>query len=167
MKDKRLADLFAADPGRAKRLSLRFGDIHLDYSNTLVTDETMRLLHDLARGADLGAWISGLFGGQAVNTSENRPALHTALRRRSGPLVVDGVDVMADILAVRERMRRFTHAVRSGAWRGPGGQRITDVVNICSGASHLHPPLVPPPLTPPAPPPLPPPLLSPLHSPPS
>ncbi len=142
MKDKRLADLFAADPGRAKRLSLRFGDIHLDYSKNLVTDETMRLLHDLARAADLGAWISRLFGGQAVNTSENRPALHTALRRRSGPLVVDGVDVMADILAVRERMRRFTDAVRSGAWRGPGGQRITDVVNIGIGGSDLGPRMV-------------------------
>src|SRR5258708_19463776 len=109
MKEKRLADLFAADPGRAKRLSLRFGDIHLDYSKNLVTDETMRLLHDLARAADLGAWISRLFGGQAVNTSENRPALHTALRRRSGPLVLDALTVLADTLALRARMPPLPH----------------------------------------------------------
>jgi glucose-6-phosphate isomerase len=142
MAGKRLRELFAADPGRVQRLTLTAGDIHLDYSKNLVTDETMRLLHDLARAADLGAWISRLFGGQEVNPSEGRPALHTALRRRGGTLMVDGVDVMADILAVREQMRRFSAAVRGGEWRGATGERITDVVNIGIGGSDLGPRMV-------------------------
>ncbi len=142
IKDKTLRELFAADPGRADRFSLRVGDFLIDYSKNRITEETLRRLQDLARAADLGAWIARLFGGAIVNTSENRPALHVALRRRAGPLVVDGVDIMVDVLAVRERMRQFVGGVRSGEWRGATGQRITHVVNIGIGGSDLGPRMV-------------------------
>ena len=142
IKDKTLRELFAADPGRAKRLSLRVGDLFLDYSKNRVTDETMRHLQDLARAADLAAWIARLFSGATVNPSENRPALHTALRRRGGSLTVDGVDVMPGIIAVRERMQRFVEAVRGGERRGATGKRITDVINIGIGGSDLGPRMV-------------------------
>lgn len=141
MKDSRLRDLFAEDPVRARRLTLRAGDILVDVSKNRVTDETMRLLCDVARAADLPAWISRLFGGAAVNTTEKRPALHTALRQ-SGPLMVDGEDVTRAIQATRERMRRLVEAVRSGEWRGHTGARITDVVNIGIGGSDLGPRMV-------------------------
>ena len=141
MKETRLRDLFAADPERARRLSLRAGDILLDASKNRVTDETMRLLYELARAADLPTWISRLFGGAMVNTSEKRPALHTALRQ-TGSLVVDGQDVTATVTATRERMRALVDAVRSGDRRGHGGARITDVVNIGIGGSDLGPRMV-------------------------
>ena len=142
LKDKTLRELFAADPGRAKRLSLRVGDMVLDFSKNRVTDETMRHLQDLARAADLAAWIARLFSGATVNPSENRPALHTALRRRGGSLVVDGADVMPGIIAVRGRMQEFAEAVRSGERPGATGRRITDVINIGIGGSDLGPRMV-------------------------
>lgn len=141
MKTARLRDLFAADPERARRLSLRVGDILVDASKNLVTDETMRLLYDLARAADLRAWVSRLFGGAEVNTTEKRPALHTALRR-TGSLMVGGEDVMTAVHATRERMQRLVGAVRSGERRGLTGARITDVVNIGIGGSDLGPRMV-------------------------
>ena len=141
MKAVRLRDLFAADPDRVPRLSLRVGDILVDASKNLVTAETMRLLYDLARAADLPAWISRLFGGAAVNTTEKRPALHTALRR-TGSLMVEGEDVMTAVHATLGRMRKLVEAVRSGDRRGHGGTRITDVVNIGIGGSDLGPRMV-------------------------
>src|SRR6185437_8016201 len=116
----RLRDAFASDPERARRFSLRAGNILLDASKNRITDETMRLLRELARAADLPAWISRLFSGAMVNTSEKRPALHTALRRADA-LMVEGQDVMVAVRATRERMRGFVDAVRSGAWRGQSG----------------------------------------------
>lgn len=141
IKDTKLRDLFAADPERARRFSLRVGDILLDTSKNRITDETMRLLHDLARAADLPAWISRLFSGAIVNTSEKRPALHTALRQ-TGSLTVNGQDVTAAIRDTRERMRTLVGAVRSGDRRGHTGARITDVVNIGIGGSDLGPRMV-------------------------
>ena len=141
IRDMRLRDMFAADPERASRFSLRVGDILLDASKNRVTDETMRLLRDLARAADLPAWISRLFGGAMVNTSEKRPALHTALRA-TGQLMVEGEDVMQAVQATRERMRSLVGAVHSGTWRGHTGARITDVVNIGIGGSDLGPRMV-------------------------
>jgi len=141
IRDFRLRDAFASDPGRVRRFSLRAGDILLDASKNRITDETMRLLCDLARAADLPAWISRLFSGAVVNTSEKRPALHTALRR-TNPLMVAGEDVVAAVRATRERMRALVDAVRSGAWRGHRGARITDVVNIGIGGSDLGPRMV-------------------------
>lgn len=141
IRDMRLRDAFASDPERARRFSLRVGDILLDASKNRITDETMRLLRELARAADLPAWISRLFGGAMVNTSEKRPALHTALRRTE-PLTVGGEDVMQAVQATRERMRSLVNAVRSGTWRGQAGGRITDVVNIGIGGSDLGPRMV-------------------------
>ena len=141
IQDLRLRDAFASDPERARRFSLRAGDILLDASKNRVTDETMHLLRELARAADVPAWISRLFSGAMVNTSEKRPALHTALRRTE-PLMVAGEDVMAAVRTTRERMRGFVDAVRSGAWRGHSGGRVTDVVNIGIGGSDLGPRMV-------------------------
>ncbi len=142
VRDVRLRDLFAADSARFTRFSRRLGDMLLDYSKNRVTVDTMRLLIDLARAADVRGWTEGLFSGATVNSTENRPALHTALRQEGGVIVVNGADVMPQVRAVRDRMRRFVTAVRDGTWRGHGGKRISDVVHIGIGGSDLGPRLV-------------------------
>jgi glucose-6-phosphate isomerase len=135
--------LFASDPGRFERLSLRLDDLLLDYSKHLVTEETMRLLFDLARAAEVEGWRDRMLQGERINTTEGRAVLHVALRNRSGtPILVDGQDVMPDIDAVLARLRAFTNAVRSGEWVGATGHRITDVVNIGIGGSDLGPLMV-------------------------
>ena len=143
MAQAHLRDLFAADPDRFARFSLRFEDLLLDYSKHRIEVETMRLLFDLARQADVEGWRDRMFQGARINHTEQRAVLHTALRNRSGrPVPVDGQDVMPEVNAVLERMGRFVAAVRSGAWRGFTGQRITDVVNIGIGGSDLGPLMV-------------------------
>ncbi len=114
VRDTRMSDLFAKDTERAKRFTTRLADIRLDYSKNRITDETMTLLRNLARAADIRGWTEKLFGGAAINTSENRPVLHTALRQRSGHVLVAGKDVIAEIAGVRERMARFANSVRDG-----------------------------------------------------
>ena len=142
VREARMSEMFAADPARAKRFTSVVGDIRLDYSKNRVTDETMLLLRKLAQAADLKGWTEKLFGGAAINTSENRPALHTALRQRSGRVLVGGSDVMGDITAVRQRMTRFAEQVRDGSWTVHTGTRITDVVHIGIGGSDLGPRMV-------------------------
>jgi glucose-6-phosphate isomerase len=138
-----MRDLFAQDPERFERFSLRFESLLLDYSKNRITTETMRLLLDLATQADLSGWIVRMFDGEKINATENRAVLHIALRNRSNrPIRVDGQDVMPEVNAVLEHMRRFSQAVRSGTWRGYRGQRITDVVNIGIGGSDLGPVMV-------------------------
>jgi len=137
-----MRELFTADPGRAKRFTRQFEGLRLDYSKNRITDETLRLLLDLARAADVSAKIQRLVRGEIVNTSENRPALHTALRQPEGPILVKGVDVIPEIRTVRERIRRFVTAVRDGTWRGYTGARITDIVHIGIGGSDLGPRMV-------------------------
>jgi glucose-6-phosphate isomerase len=138
----RMRELFAADPERARRFTRQFEGLRLDYSKNRITDETMRLLLDLARAADVPGWIQRLVRGEIVNTSENRPALHTALRQVGGSVVVNGVDVIPQVRVIRERMRRFVTAVRDGTWRGHTGARITDVLHIGIGGSDLGPRMV-------------------------
>jgi len=141
--DVHMRDLFAADPQRFERFSLQAGELLLDYSKNRITGETMALLLRLAEEADVAGWRERMFGGEKINTTENRAVLHVALRNRSNdPVVVDGEDVMPRVNAVIERMGAFAEKVRSGEWRGYTGERITDVVNIGIGGSDLGPQMV-------------------------
>lgn len=138
-----MRDLFAADPGRFERFSLRVGGLLLDYSKNRINDETMRLLVRLAEEADVAGWRERMFAGEKINHTENRAVLHTALRNRGNtPVLVDGEDVMPRVNAVIDRMGAFAEKVRSGEWRGYTGERITDVVNIGIGGSDLGPQMV-------------------------
>ena len=135
-----LQDLFAADPDRFARFSLRADDLLLDYSKNRISEETIRLLLGLTREGELEAWRARMFSGDKINTTENRAVLHVALRNRSDrPIVVDGQDVMPQVNALLARMRDFSERVRSGAWRGHTGEVVSDVVNIGIGGSDLGP----------------------------
>jgi glucose-6-phosphate isomerase len=143
MAEVHMCDLFARDPRRFENFSLRAGDILFDYSKNRVTQETMRLLFDLARQANLQSKIEAMFTGQKYNNTENRAVLHVALRNRSNrPILVDGQDVMPEVNAVLAKMRAFSEAVRSGAWKGYTGKPIADIVNIGIGGSDLGPKMV-------------------------
>ncbi len=140
MRDVHMRNLFAEDPKRFERFSIQLGDILLDYSKNRVTDETLKLLFALARQASVESWRDRMFSGDKINGSEHRAVLHVALRNRSNrPILVDGKDVMPEVNAVLVRMRAFTDTLRSGAWKGFTGKRITDVVNIGIGGSDLGP----------------------------
>jgi glucose-6-phosphate isomerase len=135
-----LLDLFARDPLRAERLSCEAAGLYLDYSKQRVSRETLDLLLRLAEARGLPRAIGRLFGGEAVNATEKRAALHVALRNVSGRAVMSGGrDVMAEVNAVLERMGRFAEDVREGRWRGWSGEPVTDVVNIGIGGSDLGP----------------------------
>ncbi|WP_369068447.1 glucose-6-phosphate isomerase [Kineococcus terrestris] len=133
---------FADDPGRAERLTFDAADLHVDLSKNLVTDETVRLLLQLAEETRVGERLRAMFAGERINVTEDRAVLHTALRRPPGaqpPLVVEGQDVDADVQRELEKVFAFADAVRSGAWTGVTGKRITTVVNIGIGGSDLGP----------------------------
>ncbi len=135
-----MRDLFAKDPQRFEKFSLRLDDFLLDYSKNRITAETMPLLHQLAHEAGLEDWRGKMFSGDKINNTEKRAVLHVALRNRSNrPIMVDGKDVMPEVNAVLAKMRTFSDAVRSGAWTGWTERRITDVVNIGIGGSDLGP----------------------------
>jgi len=132
--------LFEEDPGRFERYTLRCCELLVDYSKNRITDETLRLLIQLAEESDLTGWIERMFTGERINFTENRAVLHTALRNRANtPVEVDGKDVMPDVNRVLEQLRRFTESERSGAWTGYSDKPITDVVNIGIGGSDLGP----------------------------
>ena len=139
-----MRDLFAEDGDRFKRFSLGLDGLFLDYSKNRVTTGTMDLLLALAREADVEGRRDAMFSGAIVNTTENRAALHTALRRPAGacPVETQGRDVMPDVLAVRAQMRKFSDDVRSGTWTGATGKRIQAIVHIGTGGSYLGPELV-------------------------
>ena len=139
-KDKHLRDLFARDERRAERFSIVLDDLLLDYSKNLVNGETMKLLVSLARQSGVEKMRAAMFSGEHINLTEDRAALHTALRNRSDrPVPVDGRDVMPHVRAVLEQMRVFTDNVRGGRWTGYSGRTIRDVVNIGIGGSDLGP----------------------------
>jgi glucose-6-phosphate isomerase len=143
MRGVHLRELFARDPERFAKLSLRLDDLLLDYSKHRVTEETLRLLLDLARATDVEGWRDRMLQGEKINATENRAVLHTALRNRSGrPVLVDGQDVMPGVHAVLEKMQGFTGQLRDGAWRGATGHAITDIVNLGIGGSDLGPLMV-------------------------
>lgn len=138
-----MRDLFAADPQRFDRFALSFGDLLFDYSKNRVTEETMKLLFDLANQTGLADKIQAMFRGARINVTENRAVLHVALRNRSNrPILLDGDDVMPDVNRVLKKMRAFTQAIRSGWWKGHTGKSITHVVNIGIGGSDLGPRMV-------------------------
>lgn len=138
-----MRDLFAQDAQRFEKFSLKTGDIFLDYSKNIITHETLSLLTDLARQANLADWISRMFAGEKINVTENRAVLHIALRNRANrPIMVDGKDVMPDVNAVLAQMKVFSEAVRGGEWRGYTGKPISDVVNIGIGGSDLGPVMI-------------------------
>ena len=136
----RIADLFRDDPQRFAHFSLQLDEFAFDYSKNLVTAETMRLLHELARAADVAGWRSRMFAGEHINTTEDRAVYHVALRHQGRePMIVDGKDVMPDVRRVWDQMHRFATEVRDGHWRGATGERIKTVVNIGIGGSDLGP----------------------------
>jgi glucose-6-phosphate isomerase len=140
---RQMRELFAEDPQRFEKFSLRFEDILLDYSKNRVTAETMTLLRSLARSADLSGWTAKMFSGQKINFTEDRAVLHIALRNRSNrPIMVDGQDVMPEVNRVLAHMKEFTEAVRGGRWVGYTGKPISDVVNVGIGGSDLGPVMV-------------------------
>src|SRR5215472_18938945 len=140
MREVHMRDLFRADPDRFGRFSLEVDGLLVDYSKHRIKDETLRLLFDLAQHAAVFEWRDKMFSGAKINRTENRAVLHVALRNRSPrPILEDGSDVMPEVNAVLAKMRTFTEAVRSGAWKGFTGKRITDVVNIGIGGSDLGP----------------------------
>jgi len=140
IRDTHLRDLFASDPGRGERLSAEAAGLYLDYSKNRITDETIALLVDLADQSGLAERTRAMFAGERINTTENRPVLHIALRMpRDAALIVDGVDVVAQVHEVLGRMAAFSQRIRSGDWRGFTGLPITAIVNIGIGGSDLGP----------------------------
>jgi len=138
-----LRALFAGDPDRFRRFSGTLDGVLVDYSKQRITPETMALLLDLARAADLDGRRASLFAGERINTTEDRAVFHMALRH-AGPeaMTVDGRDVMPEVRAVRDQMRRFAAAVHDGTWRGHRGDRIRHVISIGIGGSDLGPRMV-------------------------
>ncbi len=137
---RHLRALFAEDPGRGERLAVDAAGLHLDYSKNRVSDETMRLLVDLARECGVRERTAAMFRGDLINTTEKRSVLHVALRKPANQtLLVDGVDVVAEVHGVLDRMVAFAESVRDGRWRGHTGARIRNVVNIGIGGSDLGP----------------------------
>nr|WP_189976928.1 glucose-6-phosphate isomerase [Streptomyces termitum] len=135
-----LRDLFAADPERGTRHTLRVGDLLLDHSKHLVTDETLELLRDLAAATDVAGLRDAMFRGEKINTTEDRAVLHTALRApRDAVIEVDGENVVPAVHAVLDKMAAFADKVRSGEWTGHTGKPIKNVVNIGIGGSDLGP----------------------------
>jgi glucose-6-phosphate isomerase len=140
LRGRHLRELFAEDPERGERLTAEGAGLYLDYSKNRVTDETCRLLVELAEQSGLAGRIEGMFTGERINVSENRSVLHVALRMpRSASLIVDGVDVVAQVHAVLERMTAFAERLRAGEWRGHTGRPIRNIVNIGIGGSDLGP----------------------------
>jgi glucose-6-phosphate isomerase len=135
-----LRDLFEADPERGQRLTVEAEGLFLDYSKNRVTDETVKLLIDLARESGLQSRIEAMFRGEKINFTEKRAVLHVALRAPKGTsILVDGQDVVPEVHEVLDRMAAFSDRVRSGEWKGHTGKRIRNVVNIGIGGSDLGP----------------------------
>ncbi len=135
-----LRELFAADPGRGERLTAEAAGVYLDYSKNRVTDETMRLLIELAAESGVPERRDAMFRGEHINVSENRAVLHVALRMpASASLTVDGRDVVKDVHEVLGRMREFATRVRSGEFKGYTGKPVRNVINIGIGGSDLGP----------------------------
>jgi len=137
---RHLREFFAEDPGRGERLTTEAAGIYLDYSKNRVTDETMRLLVGLAEESGVPERRDAMFRGEHINVSEDRAVLHVALRMPAGEsLVVDGIDVVAQVHEVLGRMRQFSNRIRSGEWTGFTGKRIRNIVNVGIGGSDLGP----------------------------
>jgi glucose-6-phosphate isomerase len=140
IRERHLRDLFADDPARGERMTASAAGLYLDYSKNRITDETLKLLLELAEESGLRARIDAMFGGEKINITEKRAVLHVALRApRGASIVVDGEDVVPEVHAVLDKMADFANRVRSGAWTGHTGKRIRNIINIGIGGSDLGP----------------------------
>jgi glucose-6-phosphate isomerase len=138
--ERHLRDLFAADPGRGERLTAEAAGLYLDYSKNRVTDETLALLIQLALESGVEERRDAMMRGEPINVSEHRAVLHVALRMPKGSsLVVGGVDVVAQVHEVLDRMAEFANRIRSGEWKGHTGKAIRNIVNVGIGGSDLGP----------------------------
>ena len=143
MQDASMQDMFAADSGRAGKFHIKWNNFLVDYSKNIVTDKTFGLLQDLAKETGLAAAIKSYFGGEAINQTENRAVLHTALRApESADIKVDGQNVMPEVYAVKNKIKQFTEEVIGGSRTGFTGKPFTHVVNIGIGGSDLGPAMV-------------------------
>jgi len=141
--DIHMRDLFAADDSRAQKFSLQWDDILLDYSKNLITEESLKLLMQLARDCGVEQQRDSMFAGDAINLTEQRSVLHTALRNRSNKeIIVEGVDVMPAVNAELDKIRLFSDSLRNGEFTGYSNKRLTDIVNIGIGGSDLGPLMV-------------------------
>jgi glucose-6-phosphate isomerase len=135
-----LRELFAGDPGRGQRMTAEAAGLFLDYSKNRITDETVKLLVQLAEESGLRPRIDAMFRGEKINVTEERAVLHVALRAPQGDsIAVDGENVVPQVHAVLDRMAGFSNRVRTGEWKGSTGKRIRNVVNIGIGGSDLGP----------------------------
>src|SRR5438876_8906092 len=135
-----LRTLFAQDSQRGERFALEAVGIYLDYSKNRMTDETIRLLLELAASSGLHERIDAMFEGEKINVTERRAVLHVALRApRDQSIIVDGENVVPEVHAVLDKMADFSHRIRSGAWTGYTGKRIRNIINIGIGGSDLGP----------------------------
>ena len=140
VRDLHLRELFAEDPKRGERMTTEAVGITLDYSKNRITDETLKLLLQLAEESGLRGRIDAMFSGEKINVTEKRAVLHVALRApRGASIVVDGENVVPQVHAVLDKMADFANRVRSGAWKGHTGKRIRNVINIGIGGSDLGP----------------------------
>jgi glucose-6-phosphate isomerase len=140
VRELHLRKLFADDPVRGERLTVEAVGLYLDYSKNRVTDETLKLLVQLAEESGLRGRIDAMFRGEKINITENRAVLHVALRAPKGAsIVVDGENVVPQVQAVLDKMTDFSDRVRSGAWKGYTGKRIRNVINVGIGGSDLGP----------------------------
>jgi glucose-6-phosphate isomerase len=140
MKSTTLRTLFQKDPSRGTRLTAETSGIFLDYSKNRITDETLKLLFDLAKQSGLKEHTEAMFTGEKINTTENRAVLHVALRApKSESIKVDGEDVVPAVHEVLDKMAAFSNKIRSGEWKGFTGKRIKNVINIGIGGSDLGP----------------------------
>ncbi len=138
--ERHLRQLFGDDPARGERLAIEAAGLYLDYSKNRITDDTLRLLHALGDACSLRERIDAMFRGDKINTTEDRAALHVALRAPSGArMLVDGKNVVPEVHAVLDRMAAFAERVRNGEWLGHSGKRIRNVINIGIGGSDLGP----------------------------
>jgi glucose-6-phosphate isomerase len=140
VKEVQLRRLFADDPGRGERLIAEGAGLYLDYSKNRITDETIRLLLQLAKERGVAERRDAMFRGEKINITENRAVLHVALRAPKGTQIrVDGVDVVPEVHAVLDKMAAFSNRVRSGEWKGHTGKSIKNVINVGIGGSYLGP----------------------------
>src|SRR5579862_5983301 len=140
VRELHLRRLFADDPGRGERMTAEAVGIHLDYSKNRITDETLKLLLQLADESGLRSRIDAMFSGEKINVTENRAVLHVALRAPIGQsIVVDGEDVVPAVHSVLDKMAGFSQRIRSGEWKGHTGKHIRNIVNVGIGGSDLGP----------------------------
>lgn len=143
MKQVHMKTLFAQDPARFEKMSQRLGDILFDFSKNRITEESLRLLRDLAAETEVKKAIEALFAGELINETEHRAVLHVALRQfKEGPVLTGGADVMPEVKRVRQQMQDFCSKVHSGEWVGYTGKKIKYIVNIGIGGSDLGPLMV-------------------------